>query len=70
MTTSRIDATHQVETAETDTTKRLAPDGVGGVQWATAASTGIWYPVTVFDPTTGNYLLLTDGSGNAIMTEA
>jgi hypothetical protein len=33
-------------------------------------STLIWTPVTVFDPTTGNYLPAVDGSGNQIMTEA
>jgi hypothetical protein len=30
----------------------------------------IWTPVTVFDPTTGNYLPAVDGSGNQIMVEA
>lgn len=30
----------------------------------------IWTPLTVFDPTTGNYLPLVDGSGNQVMAEA
>ena len=32
---NRIDITRQTQTAETDTTKRLAPDGTGGVTWGT-----------------------------------
>lgn len=36
MSTARIDAIHQIQTSETDTTKVLTPDGVDGVQWATA----------------------------------
>lgn len=66
MSTNQIDATHQIQTSETDTTKHLAPDGAGGVQWA-GASTGTLVPMTVYDPTTGNWLPLVDGSGNAIM---
>lgn len=65
-----MDVTHQLQTPETDTTLRLAPDGVGGVEWSSGGGGGIWYPLTVFDPTTGNYLPLVDGSGNQIMTNA
>lgn len=38
-----------------------------GSAWVNSALR--WTPVTVFDPTTGNYLPLVDGDGNQIMTE-
>lgn len=39
-----------------------------GTNWLNSALK--WIPVTVFDPTTGNYLPAVDGSGNQIMVEA
>ena len=39
-----------------------------GSAWA--ASSLIWRPVTTYDPTTGLWVPLVDGSGNAIMAEA
>ena len=38
-----------------------------GSAWVNSAL--IWAPVTVLDPVSGNYLVLTDASGNAIMAE-
>ncbi len=70
MTTNRIDATNQIQTAETDTTKVLAPDGAGGVEWAaggggasidvTDGSTTVT-AVTSIDFTSG--ATVTDGGG-------
>lgn len=40
MSTARIEATFQIQTDETDTTLRLAPDGVGGVEWGTGGGGG------------------------------
>lgn len=39
-----------------------------GSAWVNSAL--IWTPLTVYDPTTTNYLPLVDGSGNQIMAEA
>lgn len=38
--TNRIEAVFQIQTAETDTTLRLAPDGAGGVEWGTGGGGG------------------------------
>jgi hypothetical protein len=38
-----------------------------GASWVNSSLT--WTPLTVFDPTTANYLPLVDGSGNAVMSE-
>lgn len=38
MTTNRVDVLNQVQTSETDTSLRLAPDGAGGVEFASAGS--------------------------------
>ena len=38
-----------------------------GTAWLNSSL--VWTPMTVFDPTTGNYLPLVDGSGNQVMTE-
>lgn len=40
MTTNRVDAVQQVQTSETDTSLRLAPDGAGGVEWGAGGSGG------------------------------
>ena len=38
-----------------------------GSAWVNSAL--VWTPLTVYDPTTGNYLPLVDGSGNQLMSE-
>lgn len=38
MATNKIDATHQIGTPETDTSKVLTPDGAGGVQWGSGGT--------------------------------
>lgn len=38
MSTNQIDATHQISTSETDTTKVLAPDGAGSVVFRSAGA--------------------------------
>jgi len=62
----------QLTTGETDTTKVLAPDGVGGVEFraetgggASATDTAMWRPLMALDG--GVWVVVTDESGQAVM---
>lgn len=60
-----LDDLTDVTITSATTADRLRFDGS---VWRNSAL--IWTPLTVYDPTTTNYLPLVDGSGNQIMAEA